>query len=318
MPLPTSRDVHVDQLLTNVSIAYKNAAYIADQVFPLVPCRRQSDLIPGYDQSYWFRDEAKLRAPGTKSAEGGYGVTTSATYFCPEFAFGRVIADEQRENSDQPFNLDREAAEYVTDKIQMRREVAFATDFFTTSVWTTDKVGGTDMVAWSNYAGSSPVVDVASFKDTVEALIGREPNKLVMGKQVLLQLKNHPDIIDLIKYSQRGQVTEDLLASLLDFESLLIGRSIYTTTKEGTAEASVSYSRIWGKHALMVYVPSAPSLMAPAAGYTFVWQRVPNAIQFVERFRRDEERADLIRASSWFDQKVTAARAGLFMSNCVA
>lgn len=30
MPLPTSRDVHVDQMLTNVSVAYKNQMYIAD------------------------------------------------------------------------------------------------------------------------------------------------------------------------------------------------------------------------------------------------------------------------------------------------
>jgi hypothetical protein len=318
MPLPTSRDVHVDQLLTNISISYTNQTYIADSIFPLVPVRKQSDIVPKYDQSYWFRDEAKLRAPGTYADEGGYAVDTSDTYFCPRYSFAKGIPDETRDNADAPFELDREATEYVTDKLQMRRERAFATDFFTTSTWTTDKTGGTDFTVWSNYAGSSPLVDVTAYKDTVEALIGREPNKFVIGKEVLVQLQWHPDLVDSIKYTQKGILTQDMIASLLGFESLLVGRTIFTSTKEGTAEASVTYSRIWGKHGLMVYVPSSPSLRTPAAGYTFVWQRVPAAIQYIVRHRDDRAEKDIVEANSYFDQKATAARAGLFLSGAVA
>lgn len=318
MPLPTSRDVHIDQMLTNVSIAYKNAQYIADEAFPLLPVQKQSNIIPSYDQSYWFRDEAKMAAPGAEIPLAEYAVSTSDTYFCHRHRLGRIVFDEVRDNADAPFNLDREAVEFLTDKMMLRREVQFVNTHFTTSNWTTDKTGGTDFTVWSNYAGSSPVVDVTTYKDTVEALIGREPNKLIVGKQVYIQLKNHPDIIDLIKYTQRGQITPDLLASLLEFERFLIGRAIYTTTKEGTAEASVSYSRVWGKHGLMLYVPSSPSLMTPAAGYTIVWQRVAGAYQYMQRFRREEQEADLLVANSYFTQKKTSAGAGLFMSGAAA
>ena len=318
MPLPTSRDVHVDQLLTNVSIAYSNQSYIADEIFPLVPVRKQSDIVPKYDQSHWFRDEAKLRAPGTYSVEGGYSVDTSDTYYCPRFSFSKGIPDETRDNADQPFDLDREATEYVTDKLMMKRERAFATDFFTTSVWTTDKTGGTDFTVWSNYAASNPLVDVTAYKDAVEALIGREPNKFVIGKEVLVQLQWHPDLVDSIKYTQKGILTEDIIQSLLGFDSLLVGRTITTATIEGTAEASVVYSRIWGKHGLMAYVPQSPSLRTPAAGYTFVWQRVPAAKQYIVRHRDDRAEKDIVEANSYFDQKVTAARAGLFLSGAVS
>jgi hypothetical protein len=318
MPLPTSRDVHVDQMLTNVSIAYKNAGYIADEAFPLLPVQKQSNILASYDQSYWFRDEVKMAAPGADVAVAEYAVNTSDTYFCHRHRLGRIIFDETRDNADAPFNLDREATEFLTDKIQLRREVQFVNTHFTTSNWTTDKTGGTDFTVWSNYSGSSPVVDVTAYKDTVEALIGREPNKFIVGKETYIQLKNHPDIIDLIKYTQRGQITPDLLASLLEFEKFLIGRAIYTTTKEGTAEASVSYSRVWGKHALMLYTPAAPSLMTPSAGYTIVWQRVAGAIQYMQRFRREEAEADLMVVNSYFSQKKTSARAGLFLSGAVA
>lgn len=314
---PTTSDLHVDQLLTNVSIAYRNSSYIADQIFPMVPVNKQSNIVTKYDQSHWFRDEAKIRRAGAKSAGGGWTVDKTDTYYCDRFSYRKEIDDETRDNADMPFNLDREAAEFCTEKMLIRREVAFATDFFTTSVWGTDKVGATDFTKWSDYAGSTPLLDVTNFKDTVEGKIAVEPNKMVLGKQAWVYLKWHPDLVDTIKYTQRGQLSVDLVASLFELDNLFVGRSIYTTTAEGTAEASVSYSRIWGKHALLVYVPNSPSLLTPAAGYTFVWQRVAAALQYIKRMRDEEREVDIIEVNSYFDQKVTAANAGLFMQNVV-
>lgn len=312
----TGRDIHADAFLTNISIGYKNAAYIADQICPLVPVSKQSDLIPTYDQSHWFRDEAKLRSRATKSQRGGWSVG-SDNYFCNRYSYGHEIPDELRDNADAPYNLDRDAVDFVTDKCQMRREVAFATDFFTTSIWGTDKVGTTDFVKWSDYANSTPLINVSDYMDIVEGKIGREPNTMVLGKQVWVKLKWHPDVLDTIKYTQRAQMTVDLFGALIEVPKVLIGRSIYTTTAEGTAEASVTYSRIWGKNALMLYVPSAPSLMQPAAAYTFVWQRVASAVQYVKRMRDDEREVDIIEANTYFDQKKTGGNAGLFMSAVV-
>lgn len=318
MPLPTVNDVHVDQLLTNVSIGYSNEAYINEQIFPAVGVMKQSDIIPSYPQSAWFRNEAALRAPATLPKIGGYPVDTTSTYYCQQFAIGKDIPDEVRGNTDQPFNPDREATMYVTDKLMLQREIAFATDFFTTGVWTGDKTGGTDFTVWSNYSGSTPLTDMASFVDTVNGRIGRDPNTLVMGKQVELQLKWHPDILDLFKYTQTPLVGSDKLSAVFEVPKILVGRGIYTTDKEGTAEASVTYSRIWGKHALLLYVPSGPSLMEPAAGYTFFWRAVAGANQVIERQRDDRRKTDTIVGYSNYDQKATAVGAGLFMSSAVS
>lgn len=318
MPSPTGRDLHVDALLTNISIGYRNPDYIADQIFPIVPINKQSNIIPKYDQSHWFRDGAKLRAPGTKSTGGGWTVDKTDKYFCDRFSFRSEISDDDRDNADEPFNLDREATEFVTDKAQLRREIAFASDFFKTGVWGSDKVGGVDFTKWSDYAASSPLVDITDYKDAVEAFIGREPNTFVLGKQVWLKLKWHPDLVDTIKYTQKGQVSIDLFASLAEMQKVLIGRTIYTTSPEGTVEASVTYTRVWGKNAMMIYVPASPSLMTPAAGYTFIWRRVQNAIQYIKRMRDEEREVDIFEVNSYFDQKVTGARAGLFCSGAVA
>ncbi len=318
MPQPTGRDLHVDTMLTNISIGYRNAMYIADQICPIVRVQKQSDIVPKYDQSAWFRDEATLRGKGERARRGGFTVDKTDTYYCPRFSYAYEISDEDRDNQDSPFDLDRDGTEFVTDKLQLRRERAFAADFMKTGVWGTDKVGTTDFTKWSDYAGSNPVTDISDFMDAVEALIGREPNTLVMGKQVWLKLKWHPDLIDLIKYTQRGQLTVELMASLLEIARILVGRAIYTTSPEGTAESSVAYTRIWGKDALMLYVPDRPSLVNPAAAYTFVWERVPNAIQYMRRLRDEEREVDIIEGNSYFDQKVTAKTAGLFMDEAVA
>lgn len=319
MAQPTGRDLHVDQMLTNISIGYKNTSFIADQIFPIVPVLKRSDLLPKYEQSHWFRALAKRRAPGTKAARGGYNVKHDETYYCHRSSFAKDVFDEDRDNTDKPFDLDRDATEFVTNVIRLTREVDFADANFKTGVWGTDKVGGTDFTQFSDYAGSDPLGVVSDYMDTVEDKTGSvEPNTLVIGKKAYTKLKWHPDLIDLIKYTQKGQITADMMASMFEVERLLIGRATKTTDPEGTSESSISYSRVWGKHILLLYVAPRPSLMNPSAGYTFVWQRVSSAIEYIRRIRDDEREADVIEGNSYYDQKVTGASSGLFMQNASA
>src|SRR5262245_48955657 len=315
---PQPRDVHVDQLLTNMSIAYKNGMYVADQVCPLVSVNRRSNIVPKYDQSPWFRNSAVKRAPGAKSEGHGWKTDLTDTYYCHRYSFRHEIDDDTRDNADAPFNLDREATEFVTDKMQMAREVAFAGELFTTSVWGSDKTGGSDFTVWSNYGGSSPLTDVETYKDSVEASIAKMVNTMLMGKQVWVQVKWHPDLVDTIKHTQAGQISEQIAASLFEVQKLLIGRGIYTTSNPATAEASVTYTRIWGKHVLLAFVAPSPSLMTPSACYTFVWNRVANALQYIKRMRDEEREVDIVEGNSYFDQKKTAAKAGIFLSSAVA
>lgn len=40
---PTKSSVHIDSAMSNISIAYRNENYIAEQIFPNVPVQHQSD-----------------------------------------------------------------------------------------------------------------------------------------------------------------------------------------------------------------------------------------------------------------------------------
>lgn len=317
MPSPTGRDLHVDTLLTTVSIGYSNPLYIADQVFPVLSVNKQSDLIPLYDQSHWYRDDAKIRAPRTRSEGGGWTIGND-NYFAARYSYRSEIGDEERDNADSVWNLESDATEFAKDKVDMRRERALAAKIMTTGLWGNDDTGGTDFTQWSDYSAGDPLVDSTFYMDDVEGRIGREANTLVMGKPVWNKLRWHPALIDSIKWTERGVLTEDLVRSLLGIDKMLIGRALVTTSPEGTAEASVTYSRIWGKSALFLYVPQRAGLKQPAAGYTFTWARVPQSLSYIVRYRDDERETDIIEANTYFDQKITAARAGSYLASVVA
>ena len=63
MPSPTARQSHIDAALTNVSIAYANAEYIFDQIFPIVPVAKQSNKFFVFPKASWFRNETRGSRP---------------------------------------------------------------------------------------------------------------------------------------------------------------------------------------------------------------------------------------------------------------
>lgn len=313
---PTQQDVHVDAMLTNISIAYMQSqdAFISSKVFPVVPVDKQSDKYYTFPKNDWFRDEAKKRADSTESAGGGYTLS-SDSYFCDVWAFHKDVGSQTRANADQQINLERGAVQFVTQRLMIRQEIQWVSDFFTTSVWATD---ATPANLWSNYATSDPLEDVETAKETILSTTGFMPNTFVMGYQVYRKLKNHPDIIDRIKYTTAENVTPALLARMFEIDNLYISKSIKATNNEGETAA---YAFTHGKHALLCYVNPSPGLMQPSAGYTFAWTGVSGALGAtvgVDSFEMRKIKAVRYEAEMAFDNKVVASDLGYFFNGAVA
>jgi len=319
MPQPTTSDVHVDAILTNISLAFLQSEnnFVANRVFRSIPVEKQSDKYFVYTKGDWFRDEAAVRAPASPSAGSGYTLST-ATYNADVYAFHKDVDDQTRANADAPLSPDRDATEFITQRMLLRREIQWTTDFFTTSVWTTDKTGGTDFTKWSSYASSDPIEDVEAGKATILASTGMLPNTLVLGYDAYRQLRNHPDIIDRVKYTSSNTVDTDTIARLLGLDRVLVSRAVKNTAAEG---ASVSMTSVAGKNALLCYVAPNPGILTPTAGYTFEWRGVSDGLGQtvgISRFRMPELRCDRIESQMAWDNKVISADLGYFFSNAVA
>lgn len=316
MPQPTQNQVHVDAILTNISVAYmqKQENFIANKVFPIVPVDKQSDKYFSYTKNDWFRDEARLRADATESAGGGYNLTTSS-YSADVWAFHKDIGDQTRANADAPINVDREAVEFVTSRLLLKMETEFVSNFFGTGVWGTDS---TPANLWSDYTNSDPLNDVEDAKRAILATTGFEPNTLVLGYDVFKELKNHPDLVDRIKYTSSNVITTDMIARMFDVERVLVSKSVKATNNEG---GTAAYDFTAGKNALLCYSAPSPGLLQPSAGYVMSWTGVSGGLgQTIgaSRFRMESVKADRIEGEMAFDMKVVAADLGYFFSAVVA
>ncbi len=320
MPQPTASDVHINQPLTNISIAFlqDQNEFIATKVFPTLPVQKQGDAYFKYDREYWFRTEAKKRGLSQESAGSGYELSTDS-YFCDPIAFHKDIDDQVRANADQPLNPDREATEFVTRDLMLRREKDFADSFYTTGIWT-GSTTGTDITVsplW-DAADSTPIVDLRTQITSVKKKTGFKPNKLVISDEVWAILQDHPDFLDRITITKDKIVTPALLATVLELEDVLIAGVVENTAAEGAAEAM---DFVYGKNALLVYSTPRPGLMTPTGGYTFSWAGFLGAGRDgmrQKRFRMEHLNSDRVEGEMAYDQKLVAADMGAFFNPVIS
>lgn len=318
MPQPTTGDVHIDAILTNMSIAYMQEQdhFVAGKVFPTVPVQKQSDKFFTYTQADFFRDAVELRADGTESAGTGYGLSTDS-YSALVYALHKDIGDQVRANSDAPLSPDQDATRFLTQQMLLRQEIDWASKYFATSIWGTDSTPST---LWSAASGSDPIGNIQTGINTVLTNTGYKPNTFVCSYAVFSILKNHADIIDRYKYTSSASITTDLLASVIGVDNVYVMGGIKNSAAEG---ASASYAQIGDKDALLAYVAPNAGIMAPSAGYNFSWTGLAQSGGIgtntaISRFRLDHLRADRIEIESAWSYKVISSALGYFFSNCVA
>lgn len=344
MPIvqPSRSDVHLNKPLTNISIGYVQDAshFVAGRVFPTVPVQKQSDAYFTYERGDFNRDEMQERTPGTESAGGTYEIGND-TYYARTYAYHRDIPEPVRANADNPINLDREAAIFVTQKAMIQKEVKWASTYFTAGApgdtWTFDADGvassptaaasfdptnasNNDKLHW-NDASSTPIEDIRQGKRFVLEETGFEPNKLTLGRPVYDALVDHPDIVGRIDRGQTGgpaRATLVTLADLFEVEDVMVMNAVRNTAKKG---ATASHSFIGGKHALLSFAPATPGVMTPSAGYTFNWTGLTgsgNDGMRVKKFYMDAIESDRIEIDHSYDQKKIAADLGYFFGGIVA
>lgn len=326
--MPTRQQIHVDKPLTNLSVQYAQDAsvFIADKVFPIIGVQKQSDTYFTYDRDDYFRDEAGLRAKGTESDGGDYNVDIADPYYCRKYAFHVDVTEEDRVNSDTPLRPNEDATEIVTHKLLLKRENLWAQKFFKSGVWGTEIQGvasGTSLDDSKVLQFDDPAADPVRFMATVGTRMieatGKKPNTLVLSPWVYNALISNEDILDRIKYTEKGIVAMDLLAALFEVDRVYIPYAIQNTAPKGK---DGQYSFIMGKNALLMYVEPKPGLKKASAGYTFAWTGLMGGESMGSRVVRipmpwlgkDTER---IEAEMAFDHKVVGADLGIFMKDLV-
>jgi len=328
MPLLTPSSVHIDQPLTNLTLAYAQSQenFVADKVFPTVGVSKQSDKYYIYDRANMNRtgDVAKL-APRTEVNRIGMTISNSS-YFADVYGLGMDFDEQTLANEDAMLDIRSAGAETLAMRLMIHREEQFATNFFSTGVWGTDNtLSGTSQ--WSDYTNSTPIQDVTAARRVVQlASGGFKPNTMVVGKEVRDKLINHPDILARLNggatVTNTALITDAKLAEIFEVENFYVMEAVKNSSVEGVAESNAF---IGGKNALLAHTPSTAGLMSPAAGLTFAWNNlegVNNLGITVESFSDDalkrQQIAEMIQVKMSYDMKVVGADLGYLFAAAVA
>lgn len=314
---PVLQDVHVDAVLSQIGVAYMQSQdiFIFPKVFPIIPVSKQSDKYVVWDKGDWFRDEAQKRADNQESAGSGYRLSRDS-YFAEVWAFHKDLGTQVRANADAGMNLEAGAARFVTQRLLLRAELQWVTDFFTTGLWATDQ---TVAAQWSDFLTSDPIEDIETAKETILRTTGQMPNTMVLGYQVFRKLRNHPDIVDRFKHTNGGRnITLADIGSVFELPRLFVAKAIQNTANPGAA-ASMSF--VHGKHAWVGYVTDSPDPMEPSAGYTFAWDYVSGGLGStigIDSFEIRKTKTTRYEGEIAFDNKVVASDLGYFFPSVVA
>ncbi|MEO8376254.1 MAG: hypothetical protein ABI579_01175 [Candidatus Sumerlaeota bacterium] len=307
--MPDVASSHFDAALTNLSVAYRNNSYVAQDIAPEVAVRRQSNRYFVYDPKRDnMRETFDGRAPGAEAHELDFQLS-SDLYYCDDHALESAIADEENENADSPLQPQVDRVEFLTDKILLNKEIALATKLRDTAV-----IPNTAITAW-NDTGGDPITDIETGRASIVNQIQQAPNTLVLSFSVYTALRNCAKVIDRIKYTNGGTIGTKALADLFDVERALVGRAVKNTSAVGQ---NPSLQAVWGDDALLLYVPPRVSLKATAAALTFAWSQAAGTRGVsVQAWREERRKATMVRVQQYYDLKVVAPGAAYLFPSAV-
>ncbi len=276
MGQPNSRGILVSGPLQNVSIAYRSRQFVGDRVFPIIDIPTTDVKIGRYLKSDWFRDEAAIRAPGTRAARGGYKIDLISVS-ANEYAYAKEVTVEDRIMAGKPgmppLKPEQDAIEFASMKIDLSKERRIAAKITSSATVWSALTGGEDAQGlWAASASNTFILDVETRIDTIESNTGFRPNVLLLSGNTLKELKLESTLLTRIQYTQKGVISPALIASLFDLDEVIVAGAIYSSAKETKAGTEFTTARIWERtatkgSAFLYYRPPAPGIKTPSAGY---------------------------------------------------
>ena len=305
---------YLDQPLNNVSVGYVNDDYFAEKLLPVTPVQKQSGRYWVFGKEKFHRYETIRHAKSEAREIAPWSLSNNA-YFCDDHSLKDAISDEEKSNADNT-DLEINTVENLTDAILLDLEIR-AMNLLMGPSSSVPGVTLSGTSQWSDYINSDPIAAVEAQKVSIKQAIAKTPNTLAVSFPVYSVLRQHPKIIDRFKYTQVGILQADHLKSAFDVDNFWVLGAEYDIANEGQ---SPSLTWVWGKNALLAYVPTAPQRLQPALGYAFRWLFGAPDLQgtMTKRYRVESKAADVIEVHRYDDIQVVAPQAGFAFLNASA
>lgn len=253
-----------DESLTDLAQAYQNQMFIYDQVFPVVSVDKQNYKIPRFRKEHFQlgQTERALRAESnTLDWQYGDPITGSLKEHDKQFPYDHIEGEDA-----EIVSLENYGVDITSMAINLRIEDTVAGLVTDPTNYTSNNVNHiTAPDSKWNKKTSDPFADFSLARETVTGNCAADPNVVVFGVQSWYAFKDHPAVLDRLKYSMLAVLDEATAAKLLNVDRVIVGKAI-------KVDGSNVPSRVWSDMALMAYIPNvAPgqrNIYQPTFGFT--------------------------------------------------
>lgn len=259
----------VDPVLTNLSVGYRQAGFIGEQLFPVVFQDKEGFKVPVFGKASFIEYETE-RAVGAESNIITLDSANTLPVVLEEHDL--AVGVDYREQAESMFDEKAKATRRVTSGIQLRQEIQIAKMVQTKSVYGKDlSTTLTGDNQWSSDK-ANPQKAVSNAKESVRLRTGQKPNIMVIGAAVLNALKFHPQLLALLGIANLKMLTMEHMKALFEVDEIIVGEAV-------SAPNGKEFSDIWGNFASLIIRPKSGDNggdeTVPSFGYTFRKRGMP-------------------------------------------
>ena len=306
--MPPPDNLHVDTVLSNLSLRYMNESMIADLVLPVVKVNKRSDKYVVYEKGQSYRLIDSSVGPKAQPNEVDWEVGTQ-NYSVNDYALAEYLPIESVDNADTPIEPRMDTNDFLNEWLALDREVRVAKIVFAAANYDTankvDHSGDTEY-QW-NIDSGNPVEEVLA---SVEGCFVRA-NTLVFGQAAWQAFRTHKKVLDAVKSSNRhqaaggGLATAPEVAALFEVDNVYVGRARYISSKRGQANV---YARVWGKAMAALHIKKNPGVRSITFGVSFC--EMMKQTQTMFDAKRGAKGAEYIKVGYNMDERLVAKDLG--------
>ena len=296
-----------DPVLTNLAQGYHNLELVGEVLMPTVEIDKEAGKIPKFGRLAFRLPSTVRNLRGTSNRldpEDITAIDVALEEHDVEYAI------DYREENEAIFSLRQFALNTTQDVIALGREKEVATLALDESKYDSGNkvtLSGTSKI-------TSKQADIFAMFDTgiraVKRAIGRKPNVCVIAGDVWAALKEHPAVIEKLKYSQVAIVTPEVFGKLIGIDTVKIGEAVY--------EESNQLKDIWSDAIVLAYVAPRSTerkgtVYEPSYGYTVRRQ----GGLFVDTYKENGGKLEVIRTTDIHKPHLVGSAAGYLIKGCL-
>lgn len=298
----------IDQVLTNLSVGYRQAGFVGESIFTVVNTDKEGFKVPVFGRASFVEYETE-RAVGADSNIITLDTASTLPIVLEEHDLAAGV--DYRVQQESMFDEKAKATRRVTSGIQLRQEIQIARMLQAKSVYGTGlSTTLTGDGQWSS-PNSNPQKAVSDAKEAVRLRVGQKPNVMVVGATVMNTLKYHPTLIELLGIANLKMLTIDHLKAIFEVEDIIIGEAVTSPNEKDLVD-------IWGKFASLIVRPksggSGGDETVPAFGYTFRRRGMP----VVDRYDGMGGKIEYVRYTDIRKAAVVGGECGFLFDKVIA